>query len=253
MLNYIKSELYRNLKNRNLKIAVAVCFVLIVALVFILANFLHTEVGFVYGNTRFALSNVYLQMGTMLILTCMFSLYLHDNEEKYHTIKHSVSFGVSRNTIYFGRVIAQVISCIVIYVVLCAVLCILSFIMLEHSNAGEVQALIIGSLVDLPCLIAAIAITHFFLMSIESQNAAFMYSISIVWILPLILDLLARKIVALRTIIDFLPFNAVSYDGPMFENSNMFLGAAETIAIGAVWAIAFLVLGMIRFSKKEIK
>ena len=99
MINYIKSELYRSIKNANLKIMFVIFTVLIVASVLVLNSMLNVDPTFRYGNTRFSLGNVYAQMTMLFSVIVIFSAIMNDGKGN-NTTKQSISFGISRNNIY---------------------------------------------------------------------------------------------------------------------------------------------------------
>lgn len=253
MQNYIKSEFYRILLNKKLGILTSICGFLMISVVFVLKYF-STDPTFPYSNTRFSLSNVYMQMNFILTTVVIFSAFMHDNEERYQTIKHSVSFGIPRRTIYLGRFLVQATISILIYVILVGTFSILSYALLHHSNSNELENLFRVSIGSFTCLLAVLAITHFFLMNTNNLTSAFTGTIAIILILPQIFKLLGQKIELLRLISGLFPINIVSYNGPLIVvNNNEILAVSKSLFIGALWLIGFLAIGNIRFSHKEIR
>lgn len=253
MLNYIKSECYRALRNRNFKILVVVCALLMAAMVVVL-KFSSSTPTFPYANTRFALGNIYMQMNLLLAVTIVVSAFMHDNEEKYHTIKHSVAFGIPRTVIFMGRFMVQAIASILIYLVLVGGFTALSFGMLHHQNAGELTSLINVSLGSFTCLMAGLAVTHYFLMITENQSTAMVSALTVLIIVPTIGNLLGRKVALIQKVMELFPLNVITYGGPLIEvEGDVNMGIIKSLLIGACWLAAFLALGVIRFQKKEIK
>lgn len=254
MLNYMKSECYRIMRNKSLGILTVVCGVLMIGLVLALKYFDMFDPAFPYGNTRFALSNLYMQMNLLLMAAMVFSAFMHDNEEKHHTIKHSIAFGIRRSTVFLGRFAVQAIVGILIYIVLAGIYTAVTMAMLNHENVGELESLFRVSLGSATCLLAALGITHFFLMLYENQTAAYMGSITVLLILPSILNLLGRKVEAVRILAGYFPLNVVSINGPLVSvDGNEVMAVLKSLLTGAVWLAAFLVLGVVKYQKKEIK
>lgn len=253
MLNYMKSECYRTIRNRNFQILVCVCAVLMIALVFVLLYF-GKDPSFPYANTRFALGNIYMQMNFILLVAIVFSAFLHDNEEQNHTIKHSVAFGIKRSTIYLGRFLLQASVCIISYIVLVSIFTVLSFVLLPHQNVGELESLIRVSLGSSTSLLAALAITHYFLMVSENQSTAFVGALSILAIIPIICNMLGRKVAFIEKLATLFPFNVVSTNGLLvYVEGNLYVAILKSFIIGALWLAFFLILGILKFSKKEVK
>ncbi len=253
MLNYIKSEFYRTLRNRNLYLLIGICGLLMCSLVVVLKSFT-IEPKFPYANTRFALSNIYAQMELLLMFTVVFAVFMHDNEDKQHTIKHSISFGIKRKIIYMARFLVQAIVSSIIYIVLVSVFTALSYGLLEHQNIGELQSLIRVSIGSCACLFAGLAITHFFLMNFESQNMAYVFTFSILIIIPSIFNLLGRKVEVVRIISKVLPFNVISYNGPLVNlKMNELQAVLYALSIGVIWMTVFLIWGVLKFNHKEVR
>jgi ABC-type transport system involved in multi-copper enzyme maturation permease subunit len=224
-----------------------------IAVVFVLKYF-STDPTFPYSNTMFSLRNVYMQMDFILIIVVVFSAFMHDNEEKYQTIKHSIAFGVHRGTIYIGRFLVQAALSIMIYVVLVGIFTILSFALLNHANANELESLIRVSIGSFTCLLTSLAITHLFLMNTTSQTSAFTGTFAVVVILPQICKILGQKVELMQRISELFPINIVAYNGPLvLVNGNELLAVSKSLFLGALWLAGALILGNIQFSKKEIK
>jgi ABC-type transport system involved in multi-copper enzyme maturation permease subunit len=254
MMNYIKSELYRTLKNRSLKIMMAIYIGLLTAMVLVLYYYRLTDVNFRYANTRFTLGMMYMSMTVIMILTMVISAIVDDSEYKNHTIKHSVAFGIDRKTIFFGKFLVQVIVCVVIYVVILAYLTGISYLFLVHSNVGEVAVLARISLGCLTCLIAGLTISYVFIMINENQMIGATWGLIIIMGLPIICNLLGRKVEIVEKMGTLLPYNLIASDGKIVTSSGMDFGAAVSSSIvGAVWTVAFLLIGIVLFQKKEIK
>jgi len=253
MLNYIKSEGFRALKNKNIKIMIGICMALMFSLVAILYYF-KSESGFSYANTRYAVGNIYTSMTLILILTLVIVTILDDSEYKNHTIKHSVAFGISREEIYFGRFLVMVIASTIIYVILTAFLAITSYFMLNHSNVGEYMILARISLGSFTCLIAGLSVTYYFFMSMENPAIAATWSMVLLFALPAVFNLLGMKFEAAKILSGYMPSNCIDSGSKLVEsNGNNMHAIIVASIVGAVWTVAFLAFGMLRFQKKEIK
>lgn len=249
----MKSELYRTVRNRNLQIFTCICATLMLALVVVL-KFFGQDPTFTYANTRFALGNLYMQMKMVLLVAIVFSAFMHDNEERNHTIKHSVAFGIKRSTIYLGRFFVQVFVSSLIYIGLVTIFTVFSYMMLSHKNTGELESLIRVSFGSFTSLVAALAVTHFFLMVSENQNTAYVGALSILAVLPMICNLLAGKVVLIKQLTSLFPINVVSINGPLvFVEGNVYIALFKSFIIGALWVMLFLLLGVVKFYEKDVK
>ncbi|MGN0142172.1 MAG: ABC transporter permease subunit [Roseburia sp.] len=254
MMNYIKSECYRILHNKKFWVLELVCAGLLTAMVLVLWYFQTFTEAFPYGNTRFALSNIYCSMTGFMYVAAVFMLIFSDSENKNHTIKNSVASGIRRSTIFGGRFVAAAIFTTTTYVALIAVFAALSYALLLHSGEGEYGILLGASAAGSTCLFAALAGTHLFLMLSENESTALLWSVAILVGIPTIFKLLGYKVPLFRWIAALFPFNVLSDYGDATLTLQVNRGLAwQTFLVGAAWLVGFLVIGMIRFQKKEVK
>lgn len=254
MLNYLKSEFYRGFKNRYLKITVGVFALLEALLVGILYYFVNHTEGFPYGNTKFALSNIYMQMPVLTVVIVFLAYLIDDNEFKNRTIKQSIAFGISRVRIFLGKFIVQAILCCIIYTILVTFFAALSFLALPHSNVGEFSALVRVSVGGLTCLLASLAIAYYFVMNFKSQNIGMTLAMAILFILPVIVNYLGRKVELVNEFAKYMPYNILNYDSILVSGNGDFSAVyGEPLLIGLVWLIAAIVLGLVHFKRKEIR
>lgn len=256
MFNYIKSELFRISRNKKLYILLTVIAVLILAMGVVLALFGKNS-AFPYATTAFALGNEYRSMNYLLLIVLLLSAYLDDNEYRQHTMKHSVAFGISRNTIYLARLFAQMIVSAVIYILMNVLLVGISFAFLKHSNVGELNELLRAMTAGIPLFLAALAISHCFIMNMESVVSAETFAISIILILPLIMNILGRQVELIAKLAYWLPYNLAS---PFYDESSMIQlvwnmpnGMWHCYLSGLTVTIIFIVAGLVFFRKREVK
>lgn len=256
MLNYINSELFRISRNKKIYLFIGIVAALIAAMGAVLSAF-GKDPEFPYATTAFALGNEYRSMNYLLLIVLVLSTYLDDNEYRQHTMKHSVAFGISRNTIYLARLIAQMIVSAVIYILMNVLLVGVSFTLLQHSNAGELNELLRAIVAGIPLFLAALAISHCFIMNTESIVSAESFAVSIILILPLIMNMLGRQLEFIEKLAYWLPYNLAT---PYFdENSMMQLvwntpnGMLHCYLSGIAFFLFFSLMGIVFFQKREIK
>lgn len=253
MINYIRSEFYRTLKNRNFKIMCGIFAALIVALVMINYSMTIVEPGFRYGNTRFILGNIYAQMTMLFTVIVAFSAIVDNSEYDNKTIKHSIAFGIDRNTIYLGRFIVQAILGILVYVVMSVLLITLAFTFLEHSNANEINHYIRVSIGGGTCLLSVLAVTHFFIMNNDNIIFGLIFPVIIMVIVPSVLNMIGRKIDVVMKIAKNLPYNLIDFHGDLVQGTGGVSSYLMTSLIGLIWIVIFILWGMYLFNKKEIR
>ena len=253
MMNYIRSELYRTIKNRNFKIMCVVFTILIVGFVLVLDYMTGIDENFPYGNTRFSLSNVYMGMIFIFTLVVIFSAMMDNGEVNTNTIKHSIAFGISRNTIYIGRFIVQAIVGILVYISMSILLIFLSFLLLKHSNANEINIYIRVTMGASSCLLAVLAVSHFFIMNVKNQAIALIFPVIIMVVAPGVINMIGRKLTLIKSIAYYLPYNLVESGSKLVQGGNGIGVYGLPLVVGIVWIIIFILGGIYIFNKKEIK
>src|SRR5690625_468204 len=103
MMNYMKSERYRLMRKKSLHITTVICLVLITAAAAVLYYSEQYDSSFPYATSSFFYSNVIGNTTLILIVALLFNLALTGKD--LSLIKQSVSFGISRNTIFWSKLI----------------------------------------------------------------------------------------------------------------------------------------------------
>ncbi len=257
MLSYIRSELFRFFHNKKLYLLIGSLAVLIAAMVSALVFFEKTQV-FLNATTAFALGAEYKSMHYLLVLILVLSMYLDDNEHRQHTMKHSAAFGISRGTIYLARYLSQLIAAAVIYILMNILLTGLSSAFLQHSNVGEGAELLRAMAAGLPLFLAALAVSHCFLMNVESQTSAATLAISVILVLPSIMNLLGKRLDLIKELAYWHPYNLAAPFADM-ENQVMELtwnaagGMGHCYLSGIVCTLIFTAAGLSAFRRREIR
>ena len=115
MINYLKSECYRLLHKKGLYFTSLLCFLLIAAAAAALSYFKENEPGFPYVTTSFFYSNVIGSGWLIIIVGVIFNSALTGKD--LFVVKQSVSFGISRNMIFWGKLLLTLCNFILICVV----------------------------------------------------------------------------------------------------------------------------------------
>lgn len=257
MFDYVRSELFRISRNKKLYMLVGIFLVLIAAMGIVLASF-GKDPNFPYATTAFALGTEYRGMNYLLLIVLLLSAYLDDNECRQHTMKHSVAYGICRKTIYIARFLAQIIVSVMIYLLMNVALVGISFALLKHSSVGELNELFRSMMAGMPLFLAALAISHCFLMNMESVVSAETFGIFFILILPEIMNLLGKQLSVLEKLAYWMPYNLAAPFINM-ETSRIQLtwdvpgGMLDCCLSGIVFTMIFTMIGLVMFQKREIK
>ena len=91
------------MRKKTLHITSLVCLLLIVAAATVLYYFQKTDPNFPYATTRFFYSNVIGSGGLIIIVSFLYNFSLTGKDTAL--LKNAVSFGISRNTIFWSKLI----------------------------------------------------------------------------------------------------------------------------------------------------
>lgn len=258
MSRYIKSELYRLLRVKGTYLFVIISAVLLLSSNIILACVKLSDRSFPYATTQFALSNVMTGMIFVLFLCIMVSNIVFSNEYSNHTMKNSVTFGITRSTLYFGKFITQVIYAMVAFILIIGLHVLSSYLLLENSGADSLIMLLRICLICLPLFFFALGVTNCFAFLFEGSGATISSSFGIMLALPLISNLLGMKFMVFKKLAEVMPYNMINSIKFNFkENKFDTIWGANGFTyywiIGIVEMILFVVWGYLFFRKREIK
>jgi ABC-2 type transport system permease protein len=252
MFNYIKSEVYRNMHSKGNHIF------LFGGMIF--AILLNSILGMqTYGDTNLALTSFYTSMRTIMIICFPLISLIYGQEFKHHTLKNSVSYGISRNQIYFGKFFVEVALCIVNLICISMVYIISAYIILGNTDIIHLLDLIRSLIAFTPLLLVSIAVAHCLYFMFDNEIMVGIVWAIIIVIIPAVLKMVGRRIGILEKIANWTPWNmidAIGYD----EATNRLLmtwssstGFIKCFIIGFIGVAIFYTLGLISFKRKEIK
>ncbi len=259
MTNYIQSEFYRLLRSKGSYLFIMICSALLISANVILAVVGHMETGFPYNNTGFSLSLFYSDLVMVFILCVSVASIVFGNEYTNHTMKNSISYGISRGRIYFGKLIAEIVYAVIAFVSITGLYIGSAYLLLEHSSTNDLELLINACFVALPLLLFALATTNCFLFIIESTGGAITAIMGVLIAFPLVSNFLGMKFELFRKLGNILPWNLMNNMNFDFETKQMILpwegrtGYINYWLYGILWTVLFVLIGFLAFRKKEIK
>ncbi len=258
MINYIRSELYRILRNRGAYLFILVCSALLTSANVVLAAVAHNEKTFPYATTEFAFGMFLGSFPAVFLLCITVASIVFGNEHNNHTLKNSISYGINRGSIYFGKLIVEILYAIIAFAIITGVDIATAYLLLENSGPDILEMLFKFSFAALPQLLFALAVTNCFLFILESNGAAISAIIGASVAYPMVNRYLALKFEIFAKLNKILPWNIVSsinFD----DNLQMIApwagrdGYINSWLFGIFWMIVFIVIGFVVFRRKEVK
>ena len=258
MNRYVKSELYRMLRMKGTYLFILISSLLLVSANIVVAAVRIKDKEFPYATTDFAFSNVEGNMLMVLFLCIMVANMVFSNEYNNHTMKNSISFGITRSTLYFGKLIVQIIYAVTAFMIIIGMEILSAYLLLENSGTDRLMLLLKTCFLCLPLFILGLALTNCFAFIFEGTGATVSASIGVLLAVPLITNMLGMKFELFHRISDFMPFNMVnSIDFNYTEYTLTSIWSADTYrnywVIGILEMLLFIAIGYFSFHKREVK
>jgi ABC-type transport system involved in multi-copper enzyme maturation permease subunit len=258
MINYIRSEFYRLLRNRGAYFFILVCSALITSAHVVLAAVAHKEAGFSYANTSFAFSLFFGSLPAVFLLCVTVVSIVFGNEYSNHTLKNSISYGISRGSIYFGKLIVEIIYAMIAFAIITGVDIGTAYLLLEDSGPDSLELLFKFSFVALPELLFSLAATNCFLFILESNGAAIAAIMGTTVAYPIVNQYLGLKFDIFAKLNTILPWNIINKIN--FDDKLQMIapwagkdGYTNCWLFGMLWMVIFVLIGFVVFRRKEVK
>ena len=258
MSNYLKSEVYRITHTRASYAFLLVCSLLMIAFNFLLCVVKISDDAFPYATTEFSFSTIYTNLYIILILCITVSHIIFGSEYQNHTLKNSISFGISRSRILCGKMIIQVLYSLICFLVVIGVYILSAYLFLENSGSLYLEILLKGCLSGIPYYLCALAIGTMTFSLFESTGLAIGVAMLILAVVPVLLSQLAMKYDFFYELSKLMPITnlsdySFSDDGTFHAAWLNQSGMVRSYFLGFIEAVIFFLISMTGFRRKEIK
>lgn len=244
----MKSETYRLLRKKELYITSVIGLLLIIAAAAILYFSGQYESGFPYATSLFFYSNVIGSTILILIIAFIFNLALTGKD--LSLIKQSISFGISRNTIFWSKLILTLSY----FLVICVVGLLLMIGLGENLFPKEEQSVsnfLIASFNMLPIMLSGFFMIH----AMKMMKAGNIYIIiALLFIFSFSGDLLRaifRPISGLDELYKYAPSTEFNENLMSFMDQSTQFEFRYWIT-GIVISVICLLIGVRKFAKQYI-
>ena len=259
MIKYIKSELYRLFCGKGSYLFIIICSALLVSANVVLALVKRSDETFPYATTSFAMGMFYTSMIVIYLLCISVASIVFGNEYTNHTMKNTISYGISRGSIYFGKFISELIFALMAFIIITGIDIATAYLLLENSGSGPLQLLLNTCFVCLPLLFSSIAVTNCFIFIIDATGGAITAIIGTLIAFPLVCNLLGMKFSIISKFAEIIPYNLIN--NLDFDTDNYMLmlpwegnaGYYHFWIIGMGWTLLFVLIGFFIFRTKEVK
>src|SRR5699024_11001887 len=248
MINYMKSENYRFLRKKGLYITSVIGLMLITAAAIVLYLSGEYERDFPYATSLFFYANVIGSNILILIIAFLFNSALTGRDMS--VVKQSISFGVSRSTIFWSKLILTLSY----FLLLCVIGLLLMFGLGETLLESEEQSIrnfLTASFNMLPIVLSGFFMIHMLkMLRVGDVYIIVMLLVFFVFSGDL-LRMLLRPITGLDGLYKYAP------DSLLNENLMSFMDHAAQFdfrywVVGIVISVISLLIGANRFAKQNI-
>ncbi|WP_078592906.1 ABC transporter permease [Evansella clarkii] len=248
MINYLKSENYRLLHKKSIYMTSGICLFLITSAALVLYFFQQSDSNFPYGTSIFLYSNVISSGIIIMIVGFLFNTALTGKDAS--VMKQAVSFGISRNTIFWSKLIVTLSY----FLLLCLIGLILVIGLGESlfvSEEASIRNFVAASFNMLPIALGGFVMIH----------ALKMLKVSDIYIIIFLFFLLIFSGDLLRWLLgSFSQLNEFYQYAPstlLNDNLMSFMDQSAQFdfrfwVTGIVISLVFLAIGMMRFTNKNI-
>ena len=248
MINYLKSESYRLLRKRTLHMTSVACFLLIAAAAVVLYMFGESEAGFPYATSLFFYSNVIGGGGLILLIAFLFNLSLTGKDRLL--LKQSVSFGISRNTIFWSKLILTLSY----FLLICVIGLLLMLGFGENLLTNEEQSsrsFLIASLNMLPLILSGFIMIHVLKMLRFGDAYIIMIVLFVFTFSSNIIRMLFQPISGLNQLYKYTPNTLLNDNLMSFMDQTVQLDYRYWL-VGTIISVIVLLIGVGKFAKKNI-
>lgn len=254
MLNYVRSELYRNFHMKGSYLLIGICGGLVVAMHGVLF-WAGTQADVLYDNMNFSMG-ILLSAGTLLAaISLIVASIAFGDEYKNGTMKNVVAYGFSRMKIFFGKQIAALITAMICFLAILGIFLASGFLLVENASAETWRELFIGLGVMIPNLAAVLAFSVSLQLIMENSTAAQWVGLGVLFVMPPIFELLGMKFPIFAELMEWIPTQAIGNvllpeSGYVWDTAE---GMIHCVSVGLVWLAFSLGLGCIGFARRDIR
>lgn len=254
MINYIKSEFYRIKRTKGLYISMGVILAVLTFVLYVATDAVKTYgmgVGMIYSSIAQSLG-----MCTYMVIWIMSCA--QGDEGKFHIFKSSISSGSGRGVIFFGRFIAEIVTCVISYIIINLFIILVTSLMLGNFDTEGMSAYCMLMIKQLPVLLSMAAVVHTCYIVFKNSLSAVGVSYFILSLMPQIASIVGMKYEFISKLREFSPerFLEATFDADTYrvvcawEIGNSTWKMILTVAI---YFIGALIVGYAIMRKKDIK
>jgi ABC-type transport system involved in multi-copper enzyme maturation permease subunit len=253
----MKSEIYRLFQEKSYRIFIMAFSLLSIAHCIVVNVMSKLDPSFPYANTRYLFTSITSMMVIPFFFVYIISQILVGEEMKHHTLKNSVSFGVSRRTIYFGKWVVSVLGLLIVAIITITLSIAFAYLLSEDSGISYLTDFIWSILGMVPIMLVALTTFHFLYFVSLSSNYVLMFFTGIHFLPYIVGKFLGIKYEIFNWIYCHTPvyllLNKEFIDRHMIMAGNTTSGMINCWLVCGVLTLIFIIVGYVQFKKMDIK
>lgn len=257
MLNYMKGEMFRIVRGKEVYLLTGVLSLLALAANALEFAMTFVDPGFPYATVRFNLGIVTASLGTLFLIAGMLVWFLYSEDRKSGTLKNALSHGCSRTAVFAGQCIVSSLVGLVCMVVVLVVYVGSAVLLLEGPALEPIVDLLTGIAVALPSTLAAAVLMAAVLAHCKSISSALVTWVVVLFVIPYTLRMVGLLVEPVSVVAGWLPPNFFATEALVSMSGKSLLwndpaGLAKCLIAGFASLAAFSVLGVWRARKIEL-
>ncbi|MGM0213484.1 hypothetical protein [Enterococcus sp. AZ109] len=247
MMNYLISENYRIQRVKRTYAISFLCLFAVIAAALVLKFSAQMDPNFRYGTASFYYSNL-LAMNLLLIaISFLFSNVSNNNMEM---MKYSISFGISRQTIFWGKLVVS----LTYFTLLCAI-CLAAMLIFGQSllpyEADTLSNFLKGVANMIPLILSAYVLGYILGMNKQPSAINILILLVIYGVSGDIVRAALHPFPSLAAVYRLFPSTLFTDNLLDFMNQSIHI-RWECWAVGLAITIGSLIWGLSSFSKRDI-
>lgn len=252
MLNYLKAELYKLLRQRSFCVSLSL-LLFFEGLLAVLLRLMGVQWTF---NQSAVLLCGLLPFGFFLIYPL--STFVFSEQYKHNTLKNEIFFGLPRSRIYLGKLLSAAITCIFTCTLAIAFFLGASWLLFPVAPGADliVKVNILGYclLIALPLWLGALSLLHMLQFSIKNTTVFTVLYIAYFMVFEPLVWLFASSLTVKPWHNAFNVLHRLQLSTPLDNlsgNLTPVLGWAWLVGVG--WLVVTTAVGLFTFCKRDIK
>lgn len=257
MLNYVKSEWFRIARGKTIYAMTAILSALTVAMNVVLFLVRQGDINFPYASITFSLNTLTNSLYGLFVMGAIVVALLFAEDRKNGTLKNSIAYGISRESIFLGKCGISLAWAVIIMIIVLVFYVGSAFLLLEGSGAEPLQKMLEGIGAAMPSALASVILAVALLSLCNNIIVSVVWWAAITFIIPKIFYQIGFAVELFSLIAKWMPVNF--FNDEVIANMdgydclwNTSFGLMKCLVAGFGFAFTYMVIGLLGIRKKDV-